>query len=261
MGSQPRGISASRGAAVLGLSEYMTPLEVWQLICEEREPGFNAKRGYVLPEKPDSAAMRFGTAFESAIIELAERERGKKILDRETEFFYSEKGCKPNFVFLMAPADDCYITCHIDGAYDDDLLDHRTGPYILHEGKTTSAFVFREKWGEAGTDHIPQSYQVQVQHQMLCTGAQEAVVSVLVWPETPDTWEKMGWEAAQTGKDTYALMKNGAIYYTPYDWADTLHAMGYFHQYPVKANPAAQKVMLEKYSEFWHNHVLTGNSS
>ena len=27
MGSKPRGISASRGAAVLGLSEYMTPLE------------------------------------------------------------------------------------------------------------------------------------------------------------------------------------------------------------------------------------------
>jgi predicted phage-related endonuclease len=77
MGSQPKGISASRGAAILGLSEFATPFEIWQIICEEREPGFNEKKGFALPVREETAAMRFGNAFESAVIELAEREQGE----------------------------------------------------------------------------------------------------------------------------------------------------------------------------------------
>ena len=258
MGSKPRGISASRGAAVLGLSEYMTPLEVWQEIMEEREPGFNEKHGYIPPEKPDSAAMRWGTAFEGAIIELAERERGAKITDREKQCCFS-----PEKLSYQKDFDDLhYLTCHVDGIYRCDKP-----PHTLHEGKTTSAIAYREKWGEAGTDHIPRSYQVQVQHQMLCANAEEDVVSVLVFPETPDKWEAMGWKVT---KNHYSDEKNpmycidkykeNEILTTRYpnQWAFALYDMGYFHQYPVKANPAAQKVMVEKYRGFWHEHVLAG---
>jgi hypothetical protein len=264
MGSTPRGISASRGAAVLGLSEYMTPLEVWQRICEEREPGFNEKHGYILPEKPDSAAMRWGTAFEGAIIELAEGETGKRILDRETFFSVNGYGDEPFFERRMGNELANYITCHIDGAYDD----NDGTPYTLHEGKSTSAIVYREKWGQPGTDHIPRSYQVQVQHQMLCAGAEEDIVSVLEFPKTPDAWESEGWkiepiEAAGVTVN-YRLIKyvdgKAALHdiFSPSQWADIFRACGYFHQYPVKANPAAQKRMVEIYREFWHNHVLTG---
>jgi len=266
MGSQPRGISASRGAAVLGLSEFATPLSVWQEIMEERRAGFNAQNGYVLPERPDNAALRFGLAFESAVIELAQMERRSEIKCRE--WFYSTDGadrfCDYGEGNIMPSKNYC-ITCHIDGKYCDNLGVTKN---ILHEGKTTSAMVYREKWGQAGTDHIPRSYQVQVQHQMLCTGAEEAVVSVLVFPETPDKWEKDGWkvepiEAAEKIVD-YRLIKyvDGKAdfkdVFSPWQWAEIFAACGYFHQYPVRANSEAQKLMLEAYRDFWHNHVLTG---
>ena len=255
MGSQPRGISASRGAAVLGLSEFQTPLEVFQRIMEEREPGWNAAHGYALPPEPDSAAIRWGNAFEDAVVELAERAQGVKIDHREdywTKALNAEPRKLIDFEDLRGP-----ITCHIDGAYC-------KNPYTLHEGKTTSAFAFREKWGEPGTDHIPRTYQVQVQHQMLCTGAEEAVVSVLVFPETPDKWEAMGWYAMyfNDAKKWHLKRFNSEGYCCDTAfierWADVHDQMGYFHQYLVRANPEAQRLMAEAYREFWHKNVLTG---
>jgi hypothetical protein len=250
MGSKPKGISASRGAAILGLSEYQTPLEVFQKIMEEREPGWNARGGYVMPPEPDNAAIRWGTAFESAVIELAERAVGKRIKYRE-EFFTSGFDGSPR------KEGDAPLTCHVDGVY----LDDKGGiSDTLHEGKTTSAFTYREKWGEPGTDRIPRTHQIQVQHQMLCTGAEEAVVSILVFPETPDAWEKMGWVV----KDENLLQNENKKCHLSYGlaeikiWAWTLCEMGYFHQYPCAAKLNAQQMMVEKYREFWEKHVLTG---
>jgi len=262
MGSQPQGISASRGAAVLGLSEYQTPLEAFQRIMEEREPGWNAAHGYALPPEPDNAAIRWGTAFEDAIVELAERNRiyGQKIINREC--FYSVNGTPDDTFFERREGYELanYITCHVDGFYE--------GENILHEGKTTSAFTFRNLWGTPGTDRVPQAYQVQVQHQMLCTGAYEDIVSVLVFPETPDKWDAAGWkiepiEAAGVTVN-YRLIKyadgKASIndIFSTTQWAQIIAAMGYFHQYPVKANPETQRLMVEKYQGFWYNHILTG---
>ncbi|MDR0476210.1 MAG: YqaJ viral recombinase family protein, partial [Treponema sp.] len=170
-----------------------------------------------------------------------------------------------------------FITCHIDGYYDCPKNEY---PPILHEGKTTNARSFFRKpndpddfnnmWGTPGTGHIPRVYQVQVQHQMLCTGAGEAIVSVLIFPETPDAWEKMGWvieEKPTAYGGTYHILyhkvkhkKDGTLmgFIKPSEWANTLADMGYFHQYPVKANPEAQRMMVERYREFWHKHVLAG---
>ena len=245
MGSTPKGISASRGAAVLGLSEFQTPFEVFQRIMEECEPGWNAAHGYALPPEPDSAAIRWGTAFEDAVVELAERKQGREIVSREVFFSLNEKSCGNEFY---------YVTCHIDGQYKYD------GSTVLHEGKTTSAMAFREKWGEPGTDHIPQIYQVQVQHQMLCTGAEEAIVSVLVFPETPDKWEAMGWVVLKSDGEIMQFNEDG-IYKKSRQiskWASVLADMGYFHQYPVRANLEAQRKIAEAYREFWDRHVLTG---
>jgi hypothetical protein len=248
MGSTPRGISASRGAAVLGLSDWASPLEVWQLIQEERQPGYNAAHGYTLPEFKDGASLRWGLAFEDAVVSLSEEATGEKILHRERLFVSDLDG---------SPCDDGQITCHIDGAYDGPLL----SPLILHEGKTTTAFAFREKWGEPGSDRIPQVYQVQVQHQMLCTGASEVIVSVLVFPEMPDEWEKMGVAVEKDG-DLYVIrgpkLEDGFHAWTcsTLDWARPLARMGYFHQYRVKANPEAQAAMLAAYRDFWEHNVL-----
>jgi predicted phage-related endonuclease len=220
MGSKPSGISASRGAAILGLSKWSTPVEVWLKIMEERAPGFCAANGYEKPEHETNMVLEMGLAFEDAVCELAIEKRCTSIFDREK--------------LSRHPILE-YVTCHQDGSYHDPV----TGiANCLHEGKTTSIFYYRDNFGEPGTDRIPQEYAVQVQHQMLCTGIDECILSVLVFPFRQDTIEEIPGD--------------------PLKWAAILDEMGYFHQYHIKADPDLQNKMLEKYRKFWDRHVLTG---
>ena len=247
MGSKPIGISASRGAAVLGLSNYTTQFQVWQQIMEERNPGFNSLHGYVFPEFEGNASTRWGLAFEDSIIELAEQKTDDLIGAREKFFSYKD-----------------FITCHIDGCYSNgvDYKLKKPKPKTLHEGKTTTAWTHRLKWGEPGSDRIPQDYHVQVQHQMLCTGAEQAIVSVLVFPESPEKWEEMGWEIEwEMDKDligNYFMSKSS--YYADriscIIWAQTLDQMGFFHQYTVNRNQELICKMVENYSQFWQENIL-----
>jgi hypothetical protein len=244
MGSQPRMISASRGAAILGMSEFVSQFQVWQEIMEERQPGFNAARGFVLPEKVDNASTRWGLAFEDAVVSLAEESTGKTIAMRE-EFFTR----------------DGFMTCHIDGMY---TPFKPLAPEVLHEGKTTFEMAYNRKWGEPGTDRIPQTYQVQVQHQMGCTNAGEVIVSVLVFPKAPEEWEKLGWipRIGHSGATpSWYLVKSeepssNGVWCG--DWARILSQMGFFHQYPVKADSALQKTIFDAYAHFWDHYILTG---
>jgi hypothetical protein len=237
----PINISASRGAAILGLSAWKTPVQVWLEIMEAREPGFCTAHNYELPIFEDSPALRWGRTFESAIIELAEKKRSEnieiKIIDREK--FYDKN----------------FMTCHIDGRY--------YCSEVLHEGKTTSDFYFREHFGEPGTDKVPVEYQIQCQHQMLCTGAKKVILSVLVFPRRPEEWEKLNIKPEyDKDKKQYFLMHyyNEGYFYilSPVTWARILFQMGYFHQYHINAHPELQTLMLEKYRVFWENHILTG---
>jgi predicted phage-related endonuclease len=226
----------------------MTETEVFQLIEEELHPGWNAARGYALPEREESPAMRWGTCFESAVIGLAEREQGMKIIHREQAYARGP----------VKGGGEKYITCHIDGRYD-----NNSGNYwscLLHEGKTTSAFAFREKWGEPGTDRVPREYYYQTQHQMICTGAEKVIVSVLVFPETPESWEAEGWETVKNNEGEYFL-KNpglGILGKTPRAWASVLAEMGFFHSYTVPADRELQEMMVSRYKRFWDKYVLPG---
>jgi len=229
----PLNISASRAGAILGMSNYSTPLQVWLQIMESREPGFCEKHNYQLPEFEYNSAMKWGHAFESSIIELAEEKTGVKIIDRERLF---QKD---------------YITCHIDGQYK--------GTSCLHEGKTTSANYFYSAFGEPGTDRVPVEYQLQCQHQMICTGAEEVILSVLVFPKRVEEFEAEGWTPILHEKGYYYLYnesKKKAT--TPENWAITFNDIGNFHQYVITAHADLQKLMLEAYADFWNNHVLTG---
>jgi putative phage-type endonuclease len=234
MGALPKGVSGSRIAGICGLSKFTTPVAVWQEIMEELEPGWNAAHGYTLPEREESAAMRWGLCFENSIAGLSERATGLKITDRE-RFFEKEN-----------------MTCHVDGIFSDG---------DLYEAKTTSRFMWREDWGEPMTDRVPSYYQAQLQWNMCVAGLERARLFVLCWPETPDAWEKMGWYCGYVkDKTTKWLLQNDELKtgVEPEAWAKTLAEMGYFHQYPVAANEAAQKGLLGKYRDFWHNHVIPG---
>lgn len=238
MGSKPIGLSASRGAAILGLSKWTTQFSVWQTIMEARKPGFNKEKGYIYEPFEGNASTRWGNAFEDAIIELAEGKSGQKVIKREKFFSYKD-----------------FITCHIDGLYvDHDLVTQLTIDPALHEAKTTTEFLHRIKWGNPGTDRVPQEYGIQAQHQMLCTGAEEVIFSVLVFPKTPDEWEEMGYKLIYQDEEYYFENSNICIF--PIDWANTLSQMGFFHQYTVKRNQTAIDLMIENYNEFWNKNIL-----
>jgi len=236
----PINISASRGASILGLSKWKTPVQSWLEIMETRQLGFCKKHKYNLPEFEYNSAMRWGHAFESAIIELAVRKRDcERIFDREKLF-----NAIPN-----------YITCHIDGMYNM-LLD---GMKPLHEGKTTSYFSWKDTFGEPGTDNVPVEYQIQCQHQMICTGAEKVILSVLVFPKRVEEWEEMGWEIIQHEKGYYLenpIFTDSTGLHKPVKWACILDQMGYFHQYQITAHPELQKRMIAHYTEFWNENVL-----
>jgi len=234
MGSKPKNMSASRGAAVLGLNEWQSQWEIWQIMKEELYPGFNKSKGYELPPPVDNASIRWGLAFEDSVIKLTELETDEKIIDQERLY---EKG-------------NC--TCHIDGMY----LGSNTASRI-HEGKTTSEFPYRKKWGEPGTSRVPGVYQVQTQHQMYCTGADLDIVSVLVFPKAPAEWEKEGIEVKNNPAGGWFLHTAENII-SLNDWASVLHQMGYFHQYPVPRDDNAIKSMLEGYEDFWNRYIIGG---
>jgi hypothetical protein len=249
MGSKPIGISASRAAAVLGINSYQSQYEIWQRLKEEYSPGFNADAGYAMPPSPDNAAIRWGSAFEDTVIVLAENtiDGFCGIISREM-LYTAEIICQNQAKTGTFPME---LTCHIDGEYA-----NRDG--MLHEGKTTSSRAYAAKWGKPGTNRIPIEYQVQVQHQMICTGATEAIVSVLVFPKSPELWEEMGWliEKWPGGDYTIEDYKNPLNHRSPIDWAKTLADMGFFHQYHISADPELHTVMIDKYTEFYSRYII-----
>ena len=238
--STPINISASRGAAILGLSKWKTPVQVWLEIVESREPGFCAKNNYELLVKEENPSMRWGTAFESAIIELAKMKEGCIIHNQEKYFNkHIHKGNK---------REEQVITCHIDGQFSE------TGQ-PLHEGKTTTLFYFADNFGEDGTDQVPMEYQIQCQHQMICTGADKVILSVLVFPKRPEEWEDKNW-IVKIHNNEWIMVDGNGITHNQISWAKTLSEMGFFHQFTITAHPKLQKSMMKHYSDFWFNNVL-----
>jgi len=207
---------------------------------EEQYPGFNSLQGYVMPDDPDNASIRWGTAFEDSIVKLAEEKAGIEIINRERLYSLSLK----------------YVTCHIDGTYALKKIEDYS---ILHEGKTTSYWQWNNTWGEPGTDRVPAYIQCQVQHQLLCAGAEKCIVSVLVFSKRPDEWEKEGKSIIKSPhKDDIGkyIIKTEEKYMYPTEWANILSQMGYFHQYPITADKALHAIMVEKYKEWWQFHII-----
>lgn len=224
MGSIPIGISASRGAAILGQCKYSEPVEAWLKICEVITTGFCEANDYPTPEFVDSAATRWGHALEDKICEFAVRDASDAvdISDREKLSVHPEYD---------------YITCHRDGEYVFNSTDRTR---TLHEGKTANQRAFKGSWGAPGTDRIPREYMIQVQQQMALTGAEECIVSVLVLPKTQDELP----EPRDLSSKEISMI------------AESLYSMGYFHQYPVKRNQKLIDLMFAEYVRFWNDNVL-----
>lgn len=123
--------NASETAAVMGLSPWMTPLQLWQL-----------KTGKVEPAEP-TAPMKHGTALEPKARAAYEAKTG-------------------HIMQPLVMMDGDY-SASLDGiTLEGDLIVEIKCPY---KGKAS------ELWQSAEVGEIPEMYRVQIQHQLMVSGA------------------------------------------------------------------------------------------
>ena len=139
------GIGGSDVAAILGLSKWKTPLQVYQ-----------EKRGEIAPQA-DNDAMRWGRYLEPVVRQAYADETGNevRVIDQIVRH--------PIYEHMIANLDGFVIP--------------EAGPRRVFEAKTART---ADGWGEPGSDQIPQPYLLQVQHYMAVTGFIVADVAVLI---------------------------------------------------------------------------------
>jgi putative phage-type endonuclease len=137
-------MGASDIPAILGLSPFRTPYDVWL-----------EKTGQ-LPDQAESEAAHAGSRFEAAVLDEAEQRLGPLV----------------RCVEVPAP-DKLPIVATLDARLQDGGL-----PV---EAKTAGLFApLSDAWGEEDTDQIPDAYIVQVQVQMFCTATELAHVAAFL---------------------------------------------------------------------------------
>lgn len=136
------GIGGSDVAAVLGVSKWKTPYQLWL-----------DKTADTVTEK-ESELLHFGQVLEQVIADEYARRNNVKVLRRNQMYHHAEH---PELIANI----DRYIV----------------GGRIL-ECKTCNAFA-SSKFGEGG-DEVPDEYLLQVQHYMHVTGYHEADIALLI---------------------------------------------------------------------------------
>lgn len=134
------GIGGSDVAAILGLSKWRTPLDV-----------YNSKVGEVTDEE-DNVSMEWGRRLEPIIRQAYADKTGRAV------------ECPGH---LFRSAEHPFMIANVDGMCADRILEIKTA--------RTGA-----DWGEEGTDEIPEYYLTQVQHYMTVTGKELCDVAVLI---------------------------------------------------------------------------------
>lgn len=168
MTSQPRidwlkgrqtGIGGSEIAAIVGLSQYRTPMQVWE-----------SKVNPVQDEETSQPAY-WGTVLEDVVAKEYALRTGNKVQRLTKQMRH------PDFEFAIANIDRAIINPDISGnvRWKDGKL---TTDRIL-ECKTANGFMAKQ-WGEAGTDSVPDAYLIQCQWYMGVTGASACDLAVLI---------------------------------------------------------------------------------
>lgn len=138
------GLGGTDAAAILGLSPWANPLQVWL-----------EKRGEGVP-RPDSEAMYWGRALEDPIARRYMEVTGRRVWNPERVYRHKEH---PMLI----------------GTPDRLSLDDARGLEVK-----TASDRFAHEWGEPGTDAIPQHYVVQCLHYMSVVDVDLWDVAVLI---------------------------------------------------------------------------------
>ncbi len=135
-----KGIGGSDAAAAVGLSKWMTPLQL-----------FYDKLGQL--QRDETESMRWGTLMEPVVRQEYANRTGRSVT-------------VPNVIY-QHPVHKFAIV-NLDGIVDIGRI---------YEGKTSRT---GDGWGEPGTDEVPGEYNLQVQHGMAITGLPAADIAVLI---------------------------------------------------------------------------------
>ena len=141
-------IGGSDIGAILGLSRFRSPLEVWM-----EKTGKENK-------KIDSLPLRFGSFAEEFVANEYARSTGFELIHDESIFVH------PKHSFMSA---------HIDRFV---LEAADSAPSRILECKTANPFSSSE-WGEVGSDEVPMSYLCQCIWYMTITGMKYCDLAVL----------------------------------------------------------------------------------
>lgn len=140
------GIGGSDAAAVLGLSPWSTPVNVWLDKTGRSEP------------KPETAQMRYGTYFEDYVARLYSEETGRAV-HRFTKMLH--KGCLLGNIDRLVVKDGKKVASHQGAIRTDTLLECKTS-------------------GSDWNGEVPAHYYAQVMHYLgLDSGLLHADVAVL----------------------------------------------------------------------------------
>ena len=135
------GIGGSDAAAVMGLSKWRSPLSVWL-----------DKTGQSVDDE-ESEPMRWGTLLEPVIRQEYATRTGRTVIAPGFQRH-------PRHEFMVA---------NVDGVTVEDRR--------LVEVKTART---ADRWGEPGSDQVPEDYLIQTQHYMAVLGLSVADIAVLI---------------------------------------------------------------------------------
>jgi predicted phage-related endonuclease len=162
------GIGGSEAGAVLGLSKWATPLDVYL-----------RKRGLVEEDETGEAGA-WGKILEPVVLGHYAEQTGRWVMCRNqngvamvipphpSDAIYWPSDHEARALGTLRHPSFDHMICHIDGlAYDQDpvSVDEDVRPVAILESKTVGVRMAHE-WGE-GLDEIPYEYLIQCQHNAL----------------------------------------------------------------------------------------------
>ena len=145
-------IGGSDIGAILGLSRFRSPLEVWM-----EKTGKKTK-------KLDSLPLRFGSFAESFVASEYARATGFRLIHDESIYIH------PEHAFMSAHMDRFVL--------EGGAANSTPTPTRILECKTANPFSAGD-WGEAGSDEVPMSYLCQCIWYMAITNINQVDLAVL----------------------------------------------------------------------------------
>lgn len=155
------GIGGSDVAAILGISKYKTPYDLY--LDKIGEPD--------LSSEPTGEAAHWGTIMEDVVANEYSKRNDVKI-QRFNYVIRSEK-----YPFAIANIDRAVINSEISGRVM--MKDGKLTTDKILEIKTASEYL-KGEWGFDGSDEIPEYYTTQCQWYMGITGVPQCDLAVLI---------------------------------------------------------------------------------